>query len=68
MSGAIPDNWKDGLPMYAIADKAAATRNRSEDVLNAIAAQLPEIFGGSADLTPSNLTALKVRFEQRSRY
>lgn len=35
------------------------TRNRSEEVLNACAAALPEIIGGSADLTPSNLTALK---------
>ena len=40
--------------------KQAATRNRSEEVLNACAALLPEIIGGSADLTPSNLTNLKV--------
>ena len=33
---------------------------RSEEVLNALAAALPEIVGGSADLTSSNLTNLKV--------
>jgi len=36
-----------------------ATRQQSEIVLNALAAVCPEIIGGSADLTPSNLTALK---------
>jgi transketolase len=36
------------------------TRNHSELVLNALAAALPELMGGSADLTPSNLTNLKV--------
>lgn len=60
---ALPANWKDGLPVYSAAteQKAAATRNRSEEVLNAVAKACPEIIGGSADLTPSNLTALKVR-------
>jgi len=40
-------------------DKALATRKYSEQCLNALADNLPEIMGGSADLTPSNLTALK---------
>ncbi len=40
--------------------KATATRQQSEQVLNAIALALPELMGGSADLTPSNLTHLKV--------
>lgn len=34
--------------------------SRSEEVLNALAAVMPEIIGGSADLTGSNLTNLKV--------
>lgn len=46
--------------------KAVGTRNHSEEVLNAIAAALPEIMGGSADLTPSNLTNLKVSHERYS--
>lgn len=36
-----------------------ATRQQSEIVLNALAQAIPDLIGGSADLTPSNLTALK---------
>jgi transketolase len=39
--------------------EAKATRQHSEFVLNKIAAALPEVVGGSADLSPSNLTVLK---------
>jgi len=39
-----------------LVDKPVATRKSSEVVLNAIAPGLPEIVGGSADLTESNLT------------
>jgi transketolase len=39
--------------------KAAATRNASGTVLNALAAQVPNLVGGSADLTPSNKTTIK---------
>ena len=60
MSGALPADWKSSLPSYSAGEaKAAATRNRSEEVLNALAKHLPELMGGSADLTPSNLTSLK---------
>lgn len=49
------------LDIDAVVDtsKATATRNASGVVLNAIAAQVPNLIGGSADLTPSNKTALK---------
>ncbi len=58
-SGALPSGWKDSLPTFSVDEpKALATRQTSQKVLNACAAQLPELFGGSADLTPSNLTAL----------
>jgi len=40
-------------------DKEKATRQFSEQCLNILAPLLPELIGGSADLTPSNLTALK---------
>ena len=40
-----------------------ATRQHSENVLNCLAGVLPEIVGGSADLTPSNLTNLKSSFD-----
>lgn len=55
----LPDNWKSKLPTFPKGSKADATRNISGVVLNALAETLPEIIGGSADLTPSNKTALK---------
>jgi transketolase len=58
--GELPAGWKDNMPLYSPAEaKAAATRNRSEEVLNYVAGMCPEILGGSADLSPSNLTVLK---------
>ena len=59
VSGELPANWTDCLPTYTPEDKADATRNISGKVLNAIAETLPELIGGSADLAPSNKTALK---------
>ena len=59
ISGELPANWSDCLPKYTPEDKADATRNISGKVLNAIADTLPELIGGSADLAPSNKTALK---------
>lgn len=55
----LPSNWADCLPKYTPEDKAEATRNTSGKILNAIADTLPELIGGSADLAPSNKTALK---------
>jgi transketolase len=59
LDGKLPENWADCLPTYTPADKGNATRNHSGIVLNAIAQTLPELIGGSADLAPSNKTALK---------
>lgn len=57
--GKLPEGWMDLLPRCKAGDKPAATRNLSGTVLNAIAPAMPELMGGSADLTPSNMTALK---------
>ena len=59
MKEELPPNWADCLPKYTPEDKAEATRNTSGKILNAIADTLPELIGGSADLAPSNKTALK---------
>ncbi|MGK7897775.1 MAG: transketolase [Xenococcus sp. (in: cyanobacteria)] len=59
VSGELPANWSDCLPSYTPEDKADATRNISGKILNALAETLPELIGGSADLAPSNKTALK---------
>jgi transketolase len=60
MRGELPGNWPE-VAAAAVAKLAAdkapkATRKASLDALNAFAAQLPELIGGSADLTGSNLT------------
>ncbi len=47
------------MPLYTPNDKAVASRKYSEIVLQAISAELPELMGGSADLTGSNLTRVK---------
>lgn len=59
LSGKLPDGWESALPTYKPEDKQLATRKHSEITLNALAKVLPEIIGGSADLTHSNLTELK---------
>jgi transketolase len=60
MAGNLPDGWSD-VADKAIADIDAAgenvaTRKASLIALNAFAPALPEMAGGSADLTGSNLT------------
>ncbi|PSR15554.1 transketolase [filamentous cyanobacterium CCP3] len=60
LSGTLPEGWADALPTYTPEDKALATRKNSEVTLNALAPAIPELIGGSADLTHSNLTELKI--------
>ncbi|KAI8368982.1 transketolase [Blakeslea trispora] len=55
----LPDGWEKILPRFTPKDGAVATRKLSEGVLTAIESQLPELIGGSADLTGSNLTRWK---------
>jgi transketolase len=57
-AGRLPEGWDSGLPVFGPTD-AQATRAASGKVLNAIAAKIPELIGGSADLTGSNNTELK---------
>ncbi|MEM9539841.1 MAG: transketolase [Cyanobacteria bacterium P01_E01_bin.42] len=59
ISGKLPENWAECLPVYTPESKKDATRNQSGATLNAIAGALPELFGGSADLAPSNKTLIK---------
>ncbi|KAH0487731.1 MAG: hypothetical protein KVP17_003537 [Porospora cf. gigantea B] len=56
--GDLPCDFVKSLPVYTSEDKVDATRNLSGKVLNAVAAVMPEIVGGSADLTKSNMTEL----------
>lgn len=55
----IPESAYDALPTFDfVNDKPAASRKYSQACIGAVAPILPELMGGSADLTPSNLTAL----------
>lgn len=54
----LPEGWEQKLPVFE-AGKEIATRKASGQTLNAIAANLPLLIGGSADLAPSTDTNLK---------
>jgi transketolase len=54
----LAEGWDAGIPDFAGA-KSIATRAASGQVLNALAATVPELIGGSADLAPSNNTMIK---------
>jgi len=58
LEGKLPDGWDATLPAFTPQDKPDATRNCSGKVLNALCKAVPEIIGGSADLTGSNKTKL----------
>lgn len=57
MSGELPEGWDSELPTWEAGEKLA-TRKASGAVLNAIAAKVPFLFGGDADLSVSTNTAL----------
>ncbi|NMG58399.1 transketolase [Geitlerinema sp. P-1104] len=59
LKGELPQGWDADLPSFTPEDKGIATRKHSQATLNALAPNLPELIGGSADLTHSNLTELK---------
>jgi transketolase len=59
LTGALPTGWEAHLPAFAAADPAIATRAASGKVLNALAPVIPELLGGSADLSPSTNTLIK---------
>lgn len=58
-SGKLPDGWQEKLPVFKAGEKKMATRKASGKVLNAIADYLPQLTGGSADLSPSTDTDLE---------
>lgn len=58
MSGFLTTGWDEDIPEFSASNGPIATRAASGKVLNAIAARLPTLIGGSADLAPSNKTLL----------
>ena len=59
---ALPAGWDSALPTFTADAKGLATRDSSGRVLNAIAAHMPWLLGGAADLAPSTKTDLKFEF------
>ncbi len=56
LDGALPEGWDGDLPEFPADEKGMATRVASGQVINAIAAKLPDLIGGSGDLHPSTMT------------
>ncbi len=59
MAGELPAGWDASVPSFPADPKGEATRNSSGVVLNAVAAKVANLIGGSADLAPSTKTLLK---------
>jgi transketolase len=55
----LPSGWDRNLPRFSPDPKGLAGRDASNQVLNALAGNIPWFLGGSADLAPSNRTTLK---------
>jgi transketolase len=55
----LPAGWDRNLPTFKADPKGIAGRDASGEVLNVLAQNIPWFLGGSADLAPSNKTALK---------
>jgi transketolase len=56
LEGKLPETWESALPIFPADEKGMATRISSGKVINAMAAKIPELVGGSADLAPSTKT------------
>jgi len=59
LAGELPPGWEKVVPNFTKENGNVASRAASNTVLNALAPILPELIGGSADLTPSNGTSIK---------
>ena len=56
INNELSPGWEEVLPSWSADPKGIATRAASGKVLSAIAPELPELWGGSADLAESNNT------------
>jgi transketolase len=59
LAGELPEGWESALPAFDSGGKGLATRAASGKVLDALAPHIPNLLGGSADLTGSNNTRPK---------
>ena len=59
LDGRLPEAWTDAVPEFSSEDGPDATRGSSGKVIQGLAAGIPNLLGGSADLGPSNKTDIK---------
>jgi transketolase len=59
LAGELPEGWDADLPIFDADPKGTATRKASGAVLNALAAKIGGLVGGSADLAGSNNSQMK---------
>jgi transketolase len=59
IAGTLPDNWEAAVPTFTADNGSVASRAASNTVLIGLVGVMPELMGGSADLTPSNGTTIK---------
>lgn len=62
----LPPDWEADIPVFKPDAKGMATRVASGKVLNGIAARVPYLLGGSADLAPSTKTLIAGSGDQSS--
>jgi transketolase len=55
----LPDHWDDGVPKFSPDDGNVATRKASQQVIQWVAGNVPQLVSGSADLEPSTLTVIE---------
>jgi transketolase len=67
-NGTLPDGWDKDIPTFPADAKGLATRKSDQQVLNAVAKNVPWLLGGSADLHPSTFTLIdgEADFERSS--
>ena len=59
VAGELPKGWEKSIPTFDVDAKGIASRDAGGKVLNALAAKVPWLLGGSADLSPSTKTDIK---------
>ncbi|MFN3674929.1 MAG: transketolase [Sphingomonas pseudosanguinis] len=59
LADKLPDGWDADIPVFEADAKGVASRDSGGKVQNAIAAKVPWLVGGSADLAPSTKTLIK---------
>ena len=59
LAGELPAGWEEKLPVFKPDTKGIPTRSASNKVINALSGVIPEMMGGSADLTTSNSTLIE---------